>query len=97
MKGREVKIERLLAAARTAPAPIVEPMPEYLQTRILAHCRENRPGDLFQSLAGALRLGLGAAFAIMIICVAWNYRDLALQPSNDVELVNVESHLDSQL
>ncbi len=97
MKGREVKLERLLAAARTAPVQTPEPMPEYLKTRILAQSRSARPTDFLQALGGALRLGLGAAFVIMVVCVAWNYHHLSLQPSNDVELVNVESHLDLQL
>ncbi len=94
---KPVKIEQLFQAAKAAPAPVIEPMPPYLQTRILAASSTQAGRDLVQSLATGLRLGLGLAFVVMLACVAWNYRDLSFQPDNDVELVNVEAHLDWQL
>jgi hypothetical protein len=94
---KPVKIEQLLKVAMAAPAPAIEPMPQYLQTRILASFPAQSGRDLMPSLAVGLRLGLGLAFAIMIACLAWNYQDLSLQPDNDIELATVEAHLDMQL
>ena len=92
-----VKIEQLFQAAKGAPAPAIEPMPTYLQTRILASCSNQGGRDLTQALATGLRLGLGVAFAVMLACVAYNYGDLSFQPDNFVELTNVEAYLDWQL
>ena len=96
MKRLELNIDRLFEAARKAPAPAVEPMPAYLPTRVLAQLRaEPRPNDLLVAWGRALKLGLGLAVAIMVACVAWNYRDLSLQPQNFLELATLRAHLDS--
>ncbi len=97
MKRREIDLERLFAAARTAPVEAVEPMPEYLKTRIWARSRTERKGDFLLNAGAALRLGLGLAFGVMIACIVLNYNDLELKPSNDVELANVGAYLDLQL
>ena len=98
MKKRNINVERLFAAARTAPTDSLEPMPEYLKTRVLAHAfAEPAANDLLSSLSAALRLGLGLALATMIACIAWNYRDLGTQPDDAVELANMGAHLDLQL
>jgi hypothetical protein len=98
MKGQRIKVERLFAAARTAPAEALDPMPDYLQSRILARASaEDSMPDLGLVLTRVLRWGASLAVSIMIACVAWNYHDLKLQPDNDVELVNIRAHLDFEL
>ena len=68
MKGRRIKVERLFAAARTAPAEAFEPMPDYLKTRILALVsEEERTPDLGLVLTRLLRWGVGLAVSFMIV------------------------------
>ena len=78
MKNRDVKLERLLEAARSAPAPdAADEMPAPLKTRVLAHWR-SRPDDAdWLSLASLFRTALACAGMAMLLCVAWNQLDPA--------------------
>jgi len=98
MKRRQVDLDRLLAAARKAPVQALEPMPAHLPTRVLAQLRsEPQTNELLVAWGRALRVGLGLALAIMLACVAWNYRDLSLAPQNFLELATLRANLDSDL
>ena len=91
MKRYESRLLCLFKAARTAPEPPIDSMPEHLQTRILAHWRADSQPDDSSLLLGLLfrRALLGAAL-IMFVCVAWSYHGLTTQPDNEIALVNYE-------
>lgn len=76
MKNRDLKLERLFEAARSAPAPAVEEMSAHLKTRVLAHWRSRTEDDAgWLSLASLFRRALACAGLAMLLCVAWNQLD----------------------
>ncbi len=79
MKNRDLKLERLLAAARSAPAPAAaDEMSAHLQTRVLAHWRSQPEAAAgWRSLASLFRGALACAALAMLLCVAWNQFDPA--------------------
>lgn len=79
MKNRDVKLERLFEAARTAPAPDAPPeMPAHLKTRVLAHWRSDADESAgWLSLAALYRNALVCAGLAMLLCVVWNQLDPA--------------------
>lgn len=87
MTSPESKLNRLFAAARTAPAA-VEPMPAPLRTRVLAHWRSGA-----QELAGLwlplfFRRALACAAIIMAVSVAWAVA--TDEPDDEVALANYQ-------
>jgi hypothetical protein len=79
MKNRDLKLERLFAAARSAPAPAAaDELSAHLQTRVLAHWRSASEADAgWLSLASLFRTALACAGLAMLLCVAWNQLDSA--------------------
>jgi hypothetical protein len=78
MKNRDSKLDRLFAAARSAPVPAVEEMPARLQARVLAHWRSGPDEDAgWLSLTSLCRTALVCAGLAMLLCVAWNQFDPA--------------------
>jgi hypothetical protein len=78
MKNRDVKLERLFEAARSAPAPSpADEMPAHLKTRVLAHWRTRSDDAGWLSLASLYRNALVCAGLAMLLCVVWNQLDPA--------------------
>lgn len=97
MKMREV-LNRLLHAAKAAPAVEPEPMPEHLKTRILARCAaQTGIVDVLPAMQRVFRLGLGVGVAIMLVCSVWSYHAVLDQPDDDIELATANAQLDPQL
>ena len=91
MKRYQLRLRRLFKAARSAPAQPVDSMPDYLQTRILAHwLADAQPEDSLRLLGLFFRRALIGAALIMFVCIAWSYHGLTTQPDSEIALVNYE-------
>jgi hypothetical protein len=85
----------LFQAARVAPQQAPEPMPERLQTRILARWRSGAGADDFMTGLGVIfRRALIGAGVVMLFCIAWSYQGLISPPENDLALGNYEMRED---
>ena len=75
MKDRELKLNRLFQAARSAPTPDVpDGMPAHLKTRVLAHWRsEGARESGWLSLASLFHRALACATLAMMVCLVWSY------------------------
>jgi hypothetical protein len=96
---KPVKIEYLFQAAKTAPTPVAEPMPQFLESRILAHWGETDAAmlsamDLFPSLRIIFRWGLGLAVAVMLSCLAWSYNELTYEPATYLDVATIDTHME---
>ena len=90
MNDSDLKLNRLFAAARSAPpARETGAMPGPLKTRVLAHWRAAaaEPG---RSLALVFRAALVCAAIVMLVSVAWSFGDLTQDPESDVAIANYE-------
>ncbi len=98
MKTAKIQLNRLFEAARGAPAEAPETMPDYLKTRIVAHCRAatGAGAELIPSIGLIFRLGLAMACVIMLGCMAWSYSDLTYQPNSDLEYATLSVNLELQ-
>src|SRR5256885_17184734 len=96
MRSRQAELlRRLFKAARVAPQPPADPMPEPLQTRILARWRSGAGVDDFMMFLGVIfRRALIGAGVVMLFCVAWAYQGLISPPENDLALGNYEMRED---
>jgi hypothetical protein len=92
MRSRQAEIlSRLFKAARVTPQQLPEPMPEQLQTRILARWRSGPGVDDFMMFVGVIfRRALIGAGVVMLFCIAWSYEGLISPPENDLALGNYE-------
>ena len=93
MNEHEVKLQRLLAAARPGPGA-AEAMPAHLQTRILAHWRsaEESAGRV---LALAFRLALGCAAALMLASILWSWSGYDYDSDGELAIANYQLALSS--
>jgi len=91
MKRYDLRLRRLFKAACRTPEPAIDPMPDHLQTRILAHWRAGaRPEDSLLLLGLFFRRALIGAALVMFVCIAWSYHGLTTQPDSEIALVNYE-------
>ncbi len=74
MKDRELKLNRLFQAARSAPAPgVADEMPAHLKARVLAHWRSDETRESgWLSLASLFRQALACAALAMLVCLVWS-------------------------
>ena len=75
MKDRELKLNRLFQAARSAPTPDVpDGMPAHLKTRVLAHWRSEWARESgWLPLASLFHRALACATLAMMVCLVWSY------------------------
>ena len=91
MNRHKLKLQRLFEAARRVPSRPIEPMPEYLKTRVLAHWRsDSQADDSLLLLSLLFRRALIGAALVMFVCIVWSYQGLITQPDNEIALVNYE-------
>ena len=92
MNQPESRLQRLVAAARTAPAEPAEAMPNHLKTRILAHWRTHAEDHARLWMSLLCRRALVCAAIIMAASVAWSVA--TDEPDDEVTLATYELRAD---
>jgi hypothetical protein len=95
MNRDDLKLQRLLAAARDVRPASAEEMPPHLAGRVIAHWRSGRAGDdSWQTLVRVFRRALMCASVIMLFALAWGYDGLDTMPESDEAYANYELRVD---
>ena len=73
MKQIHESLQKLLAAARRTPQADPGPLPQALETRVLARWRSGPVRDEAVPLAVLFRQALVCAGLVMLLSIGWNY------------------------
>ena len=95
MKQSHVRLNRLLAVARAAPAAEqTAGLSLRLQRRVLAQWRRVEGNDTAAGQALLCRRALACAAIVMMVTVAWAIGALTQEPENDFAIANYELRAD---
>ena len=95
MNRDDLKLQRLLAAARDAHVAPVDEMPPYLAARVIAHWKAGTlKDDSWQTLVRVFRRALVCASVVMVFALAWGHDGLDTMPDNDEAYANYELRAD---